>query len=223
MKEIQGKKQLISEKKNTVATVAAKISQVESESSDVHALERDMPAMQEKLISLRGDVAMGQAKQADIETLEAKILDANKRITEHHQLVDGLNKKLQHESATLEGAEYELKELIEVEVRREAEKLGLEYMEIAHDLVSKFRQIMGVLKVHDAVKGNTDPIGTGQEFQFLKIPVFRLNSIGQHPNATKRWPESNLTNDINHQYGHLYAHGDYEAEKVRLTKAGLPL
>lgn len=224
MEEIKELDQMITKKRNSLSALSKKLSDVESSANDMHALVGNLPAMQDNIISLRADIAMGEARQDDLDQAIQELDAAKNKIDEYQQLVDGLKKKMKDSSSALRSAESKINILIEKQIRQEAEKLGAEYLVTANDLIAKFRQLMGVIKIHDQLRGTADPIGSNQfEPGALSIPVFRLASIGQHPNVSITWPVLNEATKIKHQYGLLYAADDFAAAKKRLIGLGLPL
>lgn len=201
--------------------IRAKLVEVEDQQSAAHVAERNMPQLLQRKEDLQADIAMGATgKQKELDQVNKDIAKAQQDVEYHNQTVSGLSRRLQEAESGLEQLRHRKVVLVESWVRNEAERIQAEAMEHARGFLSRFKQLQALVHIHDRVKGHTDPIGNGMEHQFLSIPVFRLESAGQHSSdPSVSWPEWQPARVVKSGCG--VAAEDLAAEQARLAGMGL--
>lgn len=182
--------------------------------------------MEERESDLQADLALGMSTDSkEYKDIKIELEQHGKNLlllTDLKKTLAGLTRKCTAIELEIGRLKTEHRTLVEVYLREHLEKLGSRYMKAAENVVSLFREIQAAGAIHS----NFTPAGmgdivSGSERNNIYIPVFNLDSCGQHRNL-RGWPNWLKTQDL-HNVESGYIRQDREGLSSSLVTEGIDL
>lgn len=192
----------------------------------------ELPSLSAQREDLLAAIAIGKGNEAELASLDTKI-DAERQLLDDHHAnsadaisetaatLTGLRRKLSDVEKEQLPLQHARRQAIVDYIKSEAERVGADYISLAHDLTAIFRQLMALCNIYDKFREHESPIYSGQEFQYISIPAFKLQSHQGHENNLS-WLMDDTVN-LQNRFGELFVRADIATEMERIKTMGVEL
>lgn len=158
--------------------------------------DSEIDALQRRREDLMADLALGNARQVDVEAIDIEIEKQLKnpngqlgeRIEKHKNAlhaIAGLRRKLPALREQIDELEQKTPAAIELFLRRQADELGSQYLKEVHKLTGLYRQLMALDEFAKRRLGFSEYLFRAPTSSFLLVPSFRTPCIDKEEQHKK--------------------------------------
>jgi len=212
--------------------ILSTIARNEKDLADLRRVDSELPTLNSRREGILADIAIGNGSQQKLTQIDQAITTEQEalatlstkntpKIKDLEATISGLKRKVNDLECQRPPLNHKLGRAKAAFIKSEAERIGGEYVTVAKDTLSKMRQLIALSNIYDKCREHEPAFASGNEFQFISLPSFRLEALKEHSHGSMGWLLEEVV--LTSNYPEKYIKTDMEAELERLISVGVEL